>query len=227
MSPPAALVWKAWLDVDRAQPAPYRALLSSDELSRAMRYRKDADRDRYVVRRAVLRIVLGRVLGIPQHLLRFGYGPSGKPYIDRPAAGRALRSSVSHADGLAVFGCAFGRDVGVDVERVCVHPDLLAVAESCFSTREQAELRTLPHTSQARAFYRCWTRKEAYVKAIGSGLRASLRDFEVSLDTDKPASLLRVGWSESEPARWRMEELDVPFGYIGAVVAERPKGERV
>lgn len=86
-------------------------------------------------------------------------------------------------------------------------------------------LTTLPRTAQARAFYRCWTRKEAYVKAIGSGLRAPLHDFDVSLDTDQPASLLRVGWSESEPARWRMEELDVPFGYVGAVVAERPKGQ--
>jgi hypothetical protein len=100
-------------------------------------------------------------------------------HIDQPAVGRGLEFNLSSSGDLAAFGCAVGRDIGIDMERVCVHADLLAVADNCFPAYERATPGALPHASRARAFYRCWTRKEAYLKAIGSGLDSTLQDLDL------------------------------------------------
>jgi 4'-phosphopantetheinyl transferase len=216
-----AIVWTTNLDAARSHVADYEMLLSRDEQIRAARYRTTASHDRYIVRRAVLRAGLGRLLRVDPSSLEFGYGPNGKPYLSTPTAARLLRFNLSHSDGLAVFACALGREVGVDVERVRDQPELLELADCCFSSSERATLAAVPPSSQTRAFYRCWTRKEAYVKAVGCGLGAGLSDFDVAFGPDQPPALVSVSWEASEPARWRMDELDLPAGYVGALVVQR------
>ncbi|MBV9049952.1 MAG: 4'-phosphopantetheinyl transferase superfamily protein [Solirubrobacterales bacterium] len=169
----------------------------------------------------MLRVGLGRLIGVVPHRIRFARGPAGKPYLLEPSFARSLRFNLAHSDGFAVFAATVGREVGIDVERVHEHPDLFAVAAGCFSPYEQATLTATPLPDRTAAFYRCWTRKEAYVKAIGAGLQAKLDDFDVGFAADDPPALRRVAWQLSEPTHWRMEALNLPPGYIGAVVYRR------
>jgi 4'-phosphopantetheinyl transferase len=168
----------------------------------------------------MLRIGLGTVLGAAPHRIRFRYGAAGKPYVWRPAFGRSLEFNLSYTGRLAVYACAFGRAVGIDIERIEEQTDLLDVADNCFSPLERRGLRELPPGSRTAAFYRCWTRKEAYVKASGSGLTAPLDRFDVTLRPHEPAALLRVHGDPAEAARWRMTELALPAGYVGALVTQ-------
>jgi 4'-phosphopantetheinyl transferase len=215
----------ARLDAESPQLTRLEALLSSDERARADQYRSATDSIRFVIRRAALRVGLGRVLRVPPRRIHFGYGSAGKPYVREPPPARVLSFNLAHSDGLAVFACSMGCAVGIDVERVHQHPDLLDVAESCFSPRERRTLSALSRQEQTIAFYRCWTRKEAYVKAVGKGLTAPLDDFDVTLGADERPALLRVRQQPAEPARWRMDALSVPAGYIGALVVGRCDGE--
>ncbi len=218
-------LWTSKLDVAPAQLARLEPMLSPDEHARAMKYRSTRDGGRFLVRRAMLRAGLGGLLGVAPHRIGFRYGPAGKPYLWEPSGARVLRFSLAHSDGLAVFGCTLGRALGIDLERAEEHADLSDVATACFSPREQATLAALPRPAQTAAFYRCWTRKEAYVKAIGSGLGAPLDDFDVACGVDEPPALLRVGWQPSERTRWRMEALSLRPGYIGALVVGRRSSE--
>jgi 4'-phosphopantetheinyl transferase len=145
---------------------------------------------------------------------------AGKPYVWEPAFGRTLSFNLAHTGHLAVYACAFGRAVGIDVERVEEQPDLLDVADNWFSPFERSALRELPAGSRTAAFYRCWTRKEAYVKAVGSGLTAPLDRFHVTFRPHEPVALLRVDGDPAEAARWRMTELALPAGYVGALVMQ-------
>jgi 4'-phosphopantetheinyl transferase len=196
-------------------------ILSPDERSRAARYRNPRDGHRFIVRRALLRRVLGACVGVAPRQIVFGYGPAGKPFVREPSSARTLRFNLAHSAGLAVYACGAGHPVGIDIERARRHGDLDDVASRFFSRYERATLASLPRSAKTVAFYRCWTRKEAYVKAIGSGIAGPLDDFDVAFAPDAPAALLRVGWQPSEPGRWRIEALDVPHGYIGAITVAR------
>ena len=214
-------VWTAKLDIDMARVARLQEILSPDELSRAARYRRQRDGHRFIVRRALLRRGLGAYAGVAPRQIVFGYGPASKPFVREPSSARALRFNLAHSAGLAVYACGVGHPVGIDIECARRHGDLDDVASSFFSRDERTQLLSLPRSARTAAFYRCWTRKEAYVKAIGSGIEAPLRDFDVAFAPDAPAALLRVGWQPDEPSRWRIEALDVPHGYIGAIVVAR------
>jgi 4'-phosphopantetheinyl transferase len=126
--------------------------------------------------------------------------------------------------GLAVYACARGRAVGVDIERVQEHADLLDVADVCFSRFERTTLTALPPLARTDAFFRRRTRKEAYVKAVGSGLLAPLHEFDVAFGPHEPPALLRVRQCSGEAQRWSMAAVDLPAGYVGALVTERVPG---
>jgi len=157
------------LDVDEA---PLRALLSPDEQERAARFVFREDRRRYIVARARLRQLLGERLGAAPGALEFVYGEHGKPAL-APRYEDDLRFNLSHGEGVAVYAFADAAEVGVDVEREREIEDTEAIAERCFSPAEREACRTL-------GFLYCWTRKEAFVKALGSGLSSPLAALDVS-----------------------------------------------
>ncbi len=206
-------VWRAWLDHEPGCGDSFRATLSPDERARADRFRFDRDRARFVAGRAALRMILGRYLRREPAALRFGYGPQGKPFL-ADAPGADLRFNLSHSYGLALYAVARGRDVGIDVEKI--DPRLEnGIAEQFFSPREVAALRSLPSAGQTEAFFACWTRKEAYAKARGEGLRLRLDQFEVSLG--ESAALLRSDEDPGDTRRWRLEALSPGSGYAAAI----------
>ena len=189
-------------------------MLSQDELDRAARFRFRLDRDRFVNGRVSLRILLAREVGGTPSELSFSYNPEGKPYLD---GGRGPCFNLSNSGGLAVVALA-RRSVGIDIEEV--RPGFAddQIAERFFSVAEVAQLRALPDESQERAFFECWTRKEALLKAKGGGLSLPLDSFDVAFGPDRTPAVLRSDLDPDDPEEWNLSELSHLFpGYVGAV----------
>jgi 4'-phosphopantetheinyl transferase len=197
-----------------------RRLLAPDELARASRFRFDRHRDAFIGARAALRLILGRFAGRRAAALRFVYGEHGKPSLALDDGGAWLRFNLSHAHERALVAVTRDREVGVDVEHI--RPDMTGedIWERFFSERERAALRALPEAERPRAFFQCWTRKEAYIKAAGPGLSIPLDSFDVTLGPGVPARLLATRPDAAEAARWSLEALEPGAGYEGAVVVE-------
>jgi 4'-phosphopantetheinyl transferase len=210
-------VWRAALDVPESQVWSLWDMLTTDECQRAERYVFQKDRTHFVVARGLLRVLLGRYLRQGPQYLRFIYGPHGKPALATDTGGVALHFNVSHSHGLALYAITRGREVGVDIERIRSEVVQEQVAEHFFSPREVTVLRALPSPLQATAFFACWTRKEAYIKAIGDGLALPLDQFDVSLAPGEPAALLHTTWDPQEAARWALQDLAPAPGYRAAV----------
>ena len=169
-------------------------LLAPDEQARAERFIFHKDRTHFVVARGLLRVLLGRYLQRhPQHL-HFCYGPHGKPELAPDMGDDTLCFNVSHAHGLALYAVTRQRDLGVDVEHVRPGFAEEHIAERFFSPREVAVLRALPVALQSTAFFACWTRKEAFIKARGDGLSLPLDQFDVAFAPGEPAALLYTAW---------------------------------
>jgi 4'-phosphopantetheinyl transferase len=218
LDPGSVLVWRVALDRSAAATAALRSVLSADERARADRFHFEADRARYTVAHAALRRVLARHTGVPAERLRFETNEYGKPSL---AGARGVRFNLSHSHALALVAVSLGRELGVDVERVRPEIDCLEIAESYFSARERAALAAFPASQRVHGFYACWTRKEAFIKAIGRGLSEALDSFDVSIEPGPRAALLRCAGGAAEALRWRMRGLAPAPGYVGALAAER------
>lgn len=216
-------MWRA--DVDRSGDDIDRltVTLAEDEIVRARRFRFETDRRRFISRRAILRKVLARYIDLPATPLPYRLAPHGKPELAVDLS-VDLKFNLSHSAGLALIAVTRGRDVGIDVERVDSRRADRQVAQRFFSSGEIAELRQFDGHDWVEAFFRCWTRKEAYIKARGEGLSFPLHRFEVSLGPDEPARILRVAGDEAETRRWSMLGLGPGPEYAGAVVFEGSVG---
>jgi 4'-phosphopantetheinyl transferase len=205
----------AELDVESARNEYYRSLLSPDEQRRAERYHYAADRSRFITARGVLRTLLGSRLSRAPESLRFEYGANGKPALE--GGDPELRFNLSHSAGFALYALSQRDDVGVDIEQIRDGFSETSIAEQFFSERECTTLRELPREAQSLAFFQCWTRKEAFVKANGHGLPFGLGDFDVSLEPGQPAALLSVHNDSAVAAEWSLFSLTPAPGFVAAV----------
>jgi 4'-phosphopantetheinyl transferase len=193
-----------WLVPVARAPEPI-AILDDEERERAGRFRDAAARKRFVVSHGALRVVLGGLTGLAPERLQFarrcghcGSTDHGKPHL---SGSSRLDFSLAHSDQLALIAVARGRLVGADVERVRPRTDVLAVARHAFSPAERLEIESRTTDDERReAFFRCWTRKEAYLKARGVGLTRGL--------------------STTPGAGWEVRSLLTPPGYTAAVAAQ-------
>jgi 4'-phosphopantetheinyl transferase len=190
-------------------------VLSEDEQERAERYRFPKHRDEFVINRARLRSLLaGYLARLPRELV-FDYAPHGKPYLRNESGD--WRFNLSHTEGRAAFAITRAREVGIDIEQMRPQADARKIAERFFSVKERQSLHGLSREALDRAFFRCWTRKEAYIKARGEGLSIPLHQFDVSLAEGEPAALLGTRPDPNEAQRWILYDLPFPKGYAGAV----------
>jgi 4'-phosphopantetheinyl transferase len=213
----AVHVWCAALD-RAADWTAFRSTLSADERDRADRFYFERDRRRYTCARAILRRLLARYLDVDPRAIAFQYGPHGKPALSGPFAG-ALTFNVSHSGEVAMLAIARGIELGVDVEQVRDMPDAEEIATRFFSPREVARLLSLPESARNAAFFSCWTRKEAYLKALGSGLARPLDEFDVTFAPGEPPRLT-VPDDNDEGKRWTIHELTPADGYAAALVTD-------
>ena len=211
-------IWRADLSSEE-HACRLEHLLSSDEIKRANRFRFPQHRRRFVIARGCLRTLLGGYLGMDARELIFAYSAEGKPSLD-PRHKSDIRFNVSHSGDIAAFGIVVARDIGVDVEMIGREVDVDEIPKRFFSSAEQQMLAGLRGEDKYRGFFNCWTRKEAYVKAVGSGLSLPLRDFDVSLLPGEPAKLLATRPDKNLVDRWSMASLDFGNGCAAAVVVE-------
>jgi 4'-phosphopantetheinyl transferase len=210
-------VFRAALDQSPAVVRACLELLAPAERERAEKFVFRKDRERFVVARAALRTLLGGYVRLAPERLSFDYGPYGKPSL---SDAQGLRFNVSHSRGLALYAVTRGREIGLDLEYVRDDVDVEQLAEHFFSRRETATLSALPATERKQAFFNCWTRKEAYIKARGEGLSHPLHGFDVTLAPGEPAALLHTAGDEREAARWSLRQLNPDAGYAAAVAVE-------
>ncbi len=149
--------------------------------------------------------------------MRFAYTTYGKPLLADETGASGLRFNLTHSHGLALLAVTRGREIGVDVERIRDNLEGEKLAERFFSPREVAALRSLPPELRREAFFHCWTRKEAYIKAVGKGLSLPLDQFDVTLHPGEPAALLATRHDSEEAQRWSMRSLAPGEGYVGAL----------
>lgn len=220
-------VWRASLEQPLPIVASLRQLLSKDEETRAARFHFEKDQRHFIVARGILRKLLGRYLGMAPAELRFSYADHGKPHLAPQTAQplSQLNFNLAHSGGLAVYGFTGLGEIGIDVEQI--KPDFTGddIARRFFSVAEVACLDQLPLNERALAFFNCWTRKEAFIKAKGMGLSLGLDQFDVTLAPHQKAQLLRTRWDESEANRWSLRALDIGAGYVGAVAVEAHDGQ--
>jgi 4'-phosphopantetheinyl transferase len=191
-------------------------LLSYDERIRAGRFCFVKHANRYTVARANLRRILSRYTDLAPSLLQFQYTANGKPFL----ANTPIRFNLSHSSDLALVAVTRNREVGIDVERIRRDDDLLDAAEHYFAPVERVALRSLASEEQCFAFFRCWTRKEAYLKARGDGLSLDLHSFSVSLLPDAPAALIASAEGPAELRRWKFAHLNLHDDYAAALAVE-------
>jgi 4'-phosphopantetheinyl transferase len=213
-------VWRASLNQPATAVSALARILTPDETDRAAKYYFQKDREHFIVSRAVLRLMLSRYTGVEPDQLRFRTNSYGKPALDGEASTEGLRFNLSHSNELALYAVARNREIGLDLEYVRQNFDTAQIAGGFFSPGEIAALNALPESEQLESFFRCWTRKEAYVKARGEGLSLPLAQFDVSLSPNEPAALLNVEDNPAEVSRWSMRELIPAHGYLAAIVIE-------
>jgi 4'-phosphopantetheinyl transferase len=210
-------LWRADLDAIRSDESLWRELLSPDEVKRAERFHFERDRQRFSAGRAALRKILAAYLEAGSQRLNFCYSKKEKPSLGPPHSRSGITFNLSHSGGIALYAFSRGREVGVDVEQIKRDIEVEAIGRRFFSPDEQAQLFALPAADQVDAFFRCWTRKESYIKATGDGLSLPLTQFDVSLAVGERDSLAATRPDAAEAAGWRMMDVPVDLGYAAAL----------
>lgn len=220
LRPEEVHVWRVSLAPEAGEVDRLRGALSPDEVERAARFRYDRHRRRYTVARGRLREILSRYTDVSPEDLAFRYGDHGKPELTDSASGPSF--NVSHSGDHALVAIARDRRLGVDLEVVRPLPDADAIAERFFSASEVAAYRAVPEAARPAAFFACWTRKEAFVKAVGDGLTYGLSTFDASVTPEADTPLLRVRGADARAVGWDAADVPLDSALAAAVAADRP-----
>jgi 4'-phosphopantetheinyl transferase len=220
LSPGEIHVWSIHLDPPPDRVDQLSRLLADDEQARAARFRFDRHRRQYAVGRGALRTLLAVYLGTRPELVHFTYGPRGKPFLAEPLAAGGLQFNLSNSDEMALVGLVQGVEIGMDVEYLKPMPDCEQISERFFSLSEREVLRRLPREVKEEGFFNCWTRKEAYLKAVGEGLAAPLDSFDVTLAPGDPPRMLTLEGDAARASRWCFRHFRPAEKYIGALAIE-------
>jgi 4'-phosphopantetheinyl transferase len=217
LKPNTLHIWSLNFVVDDEAYNRYHSFLSKDEKERASRFKFYKDKRCYVVTKGVLRLLSGRYLNTDAKAIEFEYEKYGKPKLKHNTN---LNFNVSHSGDLAIIGFVHNHTIGVDIEKIKNDFDTFEIASSCFSKHEIDALHKISKQEQHKAFYRCWTRKEAFIKAKGSGLSFPLDEFSVSLESDLDADVVWTKWNTDEKDQWKLTSFIPSEDYIAATIVD-------
>jgi 4'-phosphopantetheinyl transferase len=224
-------VWPVIVQGADSVVAKFESFLAPDESTRAATFRFEHLRRSFMLSRGALRFLIGSYMGVSPEKVPLIQGVHGKPSLVQPErASPAFEFNVSHSGDLALFAFTTGCELGVDVEQIRLLEDMTRVASHFFSREETEDLFSLPPAERERAFFLCWTRKEAFVKAVGEGLSIPLDSFRVTLRPGQPARLLHLDHDVALAQAWMLHDLqvamrEVSVGYAAALAyrdAPRP-----
>ncbi|HTI72987.1 MAG TPA: 4'-phosphopantetheinyl transferase superfamily protein [Candidatus Limnocylindria bacterium] len=211
-------LWKIQLDWPESVLARFRRDLSVEEQQRADRFVFDKHRRRYVVAHGAMRSVLSRYLGCDPRQVEYQTNSKGKPAIKPGLGDGILQFNLSHSEEVALLAVTQGRAVGVDLEQVREFSGRDGIVEKQFSAAEWEEFQRVPPPLRNEAFTLGWTRKEAFVKALGEGLSCDLRAFSVSLTPGEEPRLVHIDPSLEGRGPWALGHIDPEPGFCGALV---------
>jgi 4'-phosphopantetheinyl transferase len=210
-------IWKIQFSDFSNQQEILRKALSTDEQKRATRFHFKIDKQRYLICKAFLKIILSRIMGIETAQVDFTFSEHGKPYLkDRSQ----IHFNISHSGDIGLIAITDVAPIGVDVEQHRDQMELKKIANRFFSKEEVAELMELPDESRLKGFFNCWSRKEAFIKAIGLGLAMPLEKFQVSLKPGEAAQLLSVNYKNEQASDWILKDLTIAHDYSAAYVVK-------
>jgi 4'-phosphopantetheinyl transferase len=207
-------VWTLHIEASHAVATTFEPVLSADEKDRAAHFRFDHLRHSFVTVRGALRYLLGRYLDLHPARILFNYGLKGKPAL---ASDASIEFNLTHSGDMAAFAFTVGCQIGVDVEQIRPLTEAQDIANRYFCSEESAEMMSLPPNERERAFFFCWTRKEAYIKAIGDGLSAPLHEFRVTLQPNEPARLIHLAHDKEAARAWTLHDLRLDSNYAAAL----------
>jgi len=210
-------IWKIPLVQSIHTIETFEGALSQDEHSRSARYHFEKDKQKFIIARGSLRMILGQYLNISPDQIEFIYNDYGKPGLDKGCGDKKISFNLAHSDNWAVCAIVNKHIIGIDIEKIRTLPDVAQIAERFFSDAEFADYQIVLEEHKISAFFNCWTRKEAFIKAIGEGLSHPLDKFIVTLADNVPAKLVEVEDDPDEAANWEMISFNPAPGYIGAV----------
>jgi 4'-phosphopantetheinyl transferase len=214
LSPDEIHLWYATLDVPALQLEQLRHTLTPDEQDRASRFHFERDRTRFIAGRGILRNIISKYLELPPSQVQFSYGKRGKPFLQNSS----IHFNLSHSQELAIYAIALNRKVGIDLEAIRLMPDAEAIAKTFFSQSDYLRFQSLSTEQQQLAFFNAWTRKEAYLKAVGEGLYQPPDQIEVSFLPDEPVQLLKIANNSQVAQQWSIINIIPKADYIGALV---------
>jgi 4'-phosphopantetheinyl transferase len=221
-APPGIELWLVEGIAPKSERSLLQGLLSEDERARASAFKVEDARASFIVSRGLLRTILGDALACDPASIRLQEGEHGKPSLGGMHAQSGIEFNVAHSGDVFLYAVSRGRAVGVDVERKKEGMAVEAIAQRYFAPEEARRLlEQAPSEQRVPNFYRCWTRKEAYLKAKGTGLTTKLDEFEVTFLPDEPPAMLRTEIDGEDPHDWQVFDVAVPEGYVAALVARR------
>lgn len=222
LTPRIIHIWQANLDLSPERIRHLQTILSPEESQRASRFKFLHLQQRFIAAKGILRTLLGTYLNQSPGSIKFSYGPHGKPELDPQLfSTHSLHFNQSDSKTFALYAFTKSHPVGVDIEYIRTDIEALPLAKRFFSPNETIALNNQPPEQQIPAFFRIWTRKEAFIKAVGEGLSFPLDEFEVNLD-EESAKLLSIYTSTVAAARWTLLTLKPNTHYIGAAAVEAP-----
>jgi 4'-phosphopantetheinyl transferase len=214
-------IWRVKLNKFFSKVKEYCEILSDDEYRRAERYYFYRDKKRYIISRGVLRTIIGKYyIGVEPGCIKFYYGNHGKPYLSKIFEGGTLQFNRADSNGIAVYAFTKINEIGIDLEYMRSMPDADQIVKGSLSEYEKDAFKSLSESQKYEAFFNCWTRKEAFIKATGKGLYYPLDQFDVSMAPDQPARLISINENRLEAAKWTLIDLRPEFGYSAAVALE-------
>jgi 4'-phosphopantetheinyl transferase len=214
-------IWTLRTGASHSAAAKLERVLNRDETERAARFRFDHLRQSFVITHGAVRCLLARYLKLDPASIQFNYGSKGKPAL---ASVTGIQFNVTHSGGLAAVALTVGCELGLDIEYIRPLSEMTQIASQFFCTEESSEIMSLPPNERERAFFCCWTRKEAYIKAIGDGLSAPLDQFRVTLRPGQPARFVHIGHDKTAAEAWTLHDLCLASDYTAALAyRDRPR----
>ena len=219
-------VWRANLDVPDAEIVRLASLLSPDEVARGNKFRFPQLKARFTAARGILRQLLANYLSISPCEIQFDYGDRGKPRLSSSQHPSTLQFNISHSQEYALCGFTYDDPIGVDLEYIREMPDALKIAQRFFSVREYELIRTTEKEAQPELFFTLWTAKEAYLKAVGTGLAGSLDSVEIELNQPLSPRLQAIQGDKATTADWSLYPCLPATDYLGAIAIQTYKSQK-
>ena len=225
LDPETAHIWRVPLDESLTGKlvSRCRKILSPDEIERAQSFQSPAKGNQFILYRGALRLLLSRYTRYWAGRIRYDYGPNGKPSLSHPrffASGTDLEFTVSNSGEFALIGITRGQALGLDIEHVRPVADAGDQIARFFTPNEQEDLAALPPEHRAHGFFNCWTRKKAFVRALGAGFAQTMPRTEVTLTPGTPPRLKRHALLPGDESRWMMFSFEPAPGYTAAIAVQ-------